>query len=207
MSAFDTLVEPGMSIYCTLRRRSVTNLFLDPFWDQHEDWFKQEGYVLRREYYPGWVKTWKYGDIIRWEGTRRDATPVIVCSLVYVSTYKRTHGHPKRFPFVDAFQTAKGRPVMLKKVDKTKSFFELEISRFLSSEPRASDSRNHCVPILDVLGIPDNEDVAVLVMPPLHRYNDPKHRSIDEAFEFFRQLFEVNSLLSGAYNLKDVLTP
>jgi hypothetical protein len=68
---------------------------------------------------------------------------------------------------------------------------EAEIGTFLSSEPLAFELGNHCVPLFEILQVPDNEDILLLVMPYLRPYNDPRSETIGEAIEFFRQFFEV----------------
>lgn len=65
----------------------------------------------------------------------------------------------------------------------------------MSSEPLASDPRNHCVPIFDVLDVPATEtDRAerLLVMPLLRRFDDPSFETFGEAMAFFVQMIEVN---------------
>ncbi|KZT74546.1 hypothetical protein DAEQUDRAFT_742671 [Daedalea quercina L-15889] len=61
---------------------------------------------------------------------------------------------------------------------------------FLSSEPLASDPRNHCVPLLDVLRDPEDGDICLLVMSMLRRCNNAPFVTVGEAIEFFQQAFE-----------------
>ncbi|KAG2034785.1 hypothetical protein BDR03DRAFT_964023 [Suillus americanus] len=51
--------------------------------------------------------------------------------------------------------------------------FEVDIARYLTSEPLRSDSANHCVPVPDILHVPDESCQVV---------------------ECFRQFFEVLDL-------------
>lgn len=74
--------------------------------------------------------------------------------------------------------------------------FELEIGRFLSSQPLAGTNGNHCVPIYDILHVPDDSQTAIIVMPLLLDYEQPPFGTIGEAVECFRQLFEVSLLRS-----------
>ena len=67
---------------------------------------------------------------------------------------------------------------------------ELEIVKFLTSEPLRSDTTNHCIQIYDYLHVPD-EDVVIMVMPLLREYTSPAFHTVGEAMECFRQLFEV----------------
>jgi len=61
---------------------------------------------------------------------------------------------------------------------------------FFSTEPYASHPRNHCIPIYEVLDLPEDSQRCILVMPLLRAYNDPRFKSVGEAVEFFRQIFE-----------------
>lgn len=92
---------------------------------------------------------------------------------------------------IDATRISDGELVMLKRVSHEEHPYEKEISLYLSSEPIASDPRNHCVHIYDVLDMPEDEEHFILVLPLLREYDDPRIKSIGEAVEFFRQAFEV----------------
>lgn len=84
---------------------------------------------------------------------------------------------------------------MLKRISKLKHPTEIEITRHFSTEPIASHPRNHSVPLYDVLDVPGDDDGVILVLPLLRPYDNPPMESVGEAVEFFRQLFEVRSLL------------
>ena len=62
-----------------------------------------------------------------------------------------------------------------------------------SAEPLASDPRNHCVAVHDVLQSPLDEDIAFIVLPFLRLYDKPRFRTFGEAVDCFRQLIEVTS--------------
>jgi hypothetical protein len=81
---------------------------------------------------------------------------------------------------------------MLKVVKKSDHPHEADIGIFFSTEPLASHPSNHCVPIYDVLQVPDDDDTAILVMPILRRYDDPRFDTFGEIVAFFKQAFEVN---------------
>jgi hypothetical protein len=53
-----------------------------------------------------------------------------------------------------------------------------------------SHRHNHCVPMLDVLDLPE-EETAYMVLPFLTSWDDPEFETIGEALEFYRQLFRV----------------
>ena len=80
----------------------------------------------------------------------------------------------------------------LKHVDIDVHPYEVDIGLYFSSEPLVSDSRNHCVPIYEVLHIPDTKNEVIIVMPLLRKYNDPRIKSVGEAVDFFRQIFEAS---------------
>ena len=83
---------------------------------------------------------------------------------------------------------------MLKHIDRNIHPYEVDIGAFFSSEPLVSHPKNHCVPIYDVLDVPDTDNEVIIVMPLLREYDDPRIKSVGEAVEFFRQVFEVRLL-------------
>lgn len=83
-----------------------------------------------------------------------------------------------------------GAMVGLKRVSTKDHPYEVEISQMFSVEPLASDPHNHCVPIYEVLQVPD-DDTVLLVMPFLRTYNNPPFETVGEVVEFLRQMFEV----------------
>ncbi|KAG1843659.1 hypothetical protein F4604DRAFT_1596655, partial [Suillus subluteus] len=88
---------------------------------------------------------------------------------------------------LDATRVSDGAFVMLKAVRRGDHPFEVEIARYLTSIPL--DPMNHCVPILDVLHVPD-EERDIIVMPLLRCFSDPPFETFGEAVECIRQLFE-----------------
>lgn len=93
---------------------------------------------------------------------------------------------------LDATRVEDGKYVVLKLVEKSDHPFELEIGQFFSSQLLAGASGNHCVPIYDILHVPDDSETAIIVMPLLLDYRHPPFDTIGEAVECFRQLFEVS---------------
>jgi hypothetical protein len=83
--------------------------------------------------------------------------------------------------------------VLLKVVRPSLHPHEAEISAFVSSKDLASDPRNHCVPLYEVLTVPDEEDKILLVFPLLRDWDKPKFETVGEGVEFFRQIFEVRA--------------
>jgi len=91
---------------------------------------------------------------------------------------------------MDATRLSDNTYVVLKLVPKSVHPYEIEIGQYLCSEALASDPANHCVTTLDVIQLPDDEDLFVLVIPLLRHYVSPPLETFGEAVECFRQLFE-----------------
>ncbi|TFK53488.1 kinase-like protein [Heliocybe sulcata] len=140
------------------------------FWRRHHKWLEQRGYVLRPRYHDTWRPSWKATGIQSYRA--EDGIAAVVCVVV------------------DARRTSDGSIVALKQVKKHIHPYEADIGLFFSSEPLSSDPRNHCVRILEVLEVPDDSDVTVLVMPYLHAYDCPRFDTFGEVVSFFKQIFE-----------------
>lgn len=80
---------------------------------------------------------------------------------------------------------------------------ENEIAVYFSTEPLASHPHNHCVPIYEVLQIPDSDldNEVIIVMPLLRPFDEPRFKSVGEAAEFLRQIFEVTEVTIPTYCL------
>ena len=94
---------------------------------------------------------------------------------------------------MDAIRPSDNDIVVLKRVNKSEHEFEVEISKYFSSEDLRKDPRNHCVPVFDVLDVPDQPDIQVIVLPLLRRCNDPRWGTVGEAVAFFDQVLEASS--------------
>ncbi|KAI0073864.1 hypothetical protein K474DRAFT_1686011 [Panus rudis PR-1116 ss-1] len=140
------------------------------FWRDHQEWLSQKGYMLRPRYRPGWTPSWKGKD--KYYRRYEDAQTILVPHIL------------------DAVRKSDGELVVLKCVQQSVHPFERQISLFFSTEPYSSHPHNHCVPIYDVLDVPDEDGKFILVMPLLRAYSDPRLKSVGEAVEFFRQIFE-----------------
>lgn len=92
---------------------------------------------------------------------------------------------------LDATRISDGKIVTLKKISSTTHPHELELSTFFSKEPIASNPRNHCIRISEVLDVPDADNLHILVMPLLRRFNSPSFKTVGEAVDCFGQIFEV----------------
>ncbi|KAJ6507312.1 kinase-like domain-containing protein, partial [Mycena vitilis] len=152
------------------------------FFRDHQVWLEKCGYKLRDRYMPDWIPSWRgtdkfwtecpdglstYGwalDAVR----IRDNADVVLKRLLRASYVTREDGS----------------------IDPTAKYEEVEIGTFFSSSPLAEDPRNHCVPILEVLDVPDMEDCWIIAMPLLRIFDSPRFDTIGEAVDFFGQIFE-----------------
>jgi len=98
---------------------------------------------------------------------------------------------------MDATRVSDGLYVTLKTVKKSKHPYEVEIGQYFMSEQLASDPKNHCVPFFDVLSIPNESDICIIVMPALLPFAKPRFDTIGEVVECLRQLFEVRMAAFG----------
>ena len=90
-----------------------------------------------------------------------------------------------------------GMQVMLKRVDVRGGQQELKIAQMLSSPKFRDDPRNHSVPLLEILELPDTLDQKLIVMPILRPFDDPCFRTYGEFVAFFIQICEVSHLSRG----------
>ena len=81
--------------------------------------------------------------------------------------------------------------VALKQLRRAFNPDELEVAQYLYSEELRTDPRNHTVPILDVLPVPDDPTIVLLVMPLMRACNDPQWDTVGEVVSFAKQVFEV----------------
>jgi hypothetical protein len=82
-------------------------------------------------------------------------------------------------------------------VKKSEHPFEVDIGLFFSSESLASDPRNHCVPFLEAIPLPEDDNMVIIVMPFLRKYNSPDFDTVGEVVEFVRQMIEVRSSIGN----------
>ncbi|KAJ7782422.1 hypothetical protein DFH07DRAFT_874537 [Mycena maculata] len=136
-------------------------------WVSLRDWLKEKGYVLRAKYQEGWVPSTKKRPFFREEDLLSMHASIM-----------------------DATRIQDGASVMMKLVDKKEHPFEVEIATWFSAEPQRSDPQNHCIPVYEVLQVPDKPNKQILVMPVLTRYDKPRFDTVGEAVSFFRQIFE-----------------
>jgi len=102
---------------------------------------------------------------------------------------------------MDATRRLDGKHVMLKRVLPEEGSHELRIMQLFSSSEVARDRRNHCVPLLDVIEIPNTVTrQKLMVMPFLRPFDNPRFQTYGEFMAFFTQICEVNSLNTAFTN-------
>ncbi|KAG1827806.1 hypothetical protein EV424DRAFT_1389290 [Suillus variegatus] len=145
---------------------------LDPeevWWRDHFLWLKDVGYQLRPRHAPDWVPSWQGTD--KYWGLCEDSW--------------RMHSTQ----IASATRTSDGARVALKRIQPSLHPYEIEVGRFLASEP-LRQRENHCVEMLDVLQVPNEADETILVLPLLRPFNNPPFETIGEIIDFTRQVFE-----------------
>ncbi|KAA1478173.1 hypothetical protein DENSPDRAFT_660444 [Dentipellis sp. KUC8613] len=144
------------------------------WWRARLSMLEARGYTLRLRYRPGWKPSWLE------TGT--------YSGLVEDGVMKRG-----KVDNMDAIRMSDGIPVHIKALvpysDGEERTEELDVALFFSSEPRRSDPRNHCVPVLDWWRIPE-ERTSYMVMPLLRACTSPPFITVGEAVDFFGQIFE-----------------
>jgi hypothetical protein len=95
---------------------------------------------------------------------------------------------------MDATRISDGKPVMLKRLLPEEGPYEHDINKLFSTEPLASNPKNHCVQLLDVIELPG--DPPILVHPLLRPFFDPPLQTYGEFVTFFAQICEVSAMCS-----------
>ncbi|KAJ6507376.1 kinase-like domain-containing protein [Mycena vitilis] len=156
------------------RQRIVGGLNeLEIFFRDHQVWLAENGYMLRPRYHPDWVPSWLGTDQLY---------------------YNCVDGDRNLGWALDAVRMQDDKTVVIKRLHKDRhpgsdsKYTELEIGKFFSA--LAEDPHSHCVPILDVLDVPDIEDCWIIVMPLLRDFNSPRFDTFGEAVDFLGQVFE-----------------
>ena len=132
------------------------------------------------------------------EGRRQtysNSSLFIYCLLYYFSYFFNQYAAQ----LMDGTRMSDGAYITLKSVQPSVHPYEADIATYLSSEPLASDPKNHCVPIYEVLKVPDVDDRIILVMPLLRKYNRPPMQTFGESVDFFQQIFEVRDHACGIH--------
>ncbi|TFY70756.1 hypothetical protein EVG20_g2244 [Dentipellis fragilis] len=149
---------------------------MEQWWRERQPMLEARGYMLRSRYQPGWTPSWLS------EGNG-----------IYSSGFEDSIMKTFAVDNIDATRISDGAPVYIKALppfsDGRDNLKELDIALFFSSEPRRSDSRNHCVPIIDWWQIPE-ERTSFIVMPLLRACDSQEFLTVGEVVDFLGQIFE-----------------
>ncbi|KAJ2936004.1 hypothetical protein H1R20_g1089, partial [Candolleomyces eurysporus] len=160
-------------------------------WRDRYAWLLSAGYRLRDRYNPDWKPSWI--------GTGKnplsceDAQPILFASVNH------------------AVRVETGEVVVLKHVDHSKFPREIEVMKYLSSEPLSEDSRNHCVRPIDILQHPNDDDTCILVIPLLRLFDDPPFETMGEALDFILQFLTAiyflheNRVIHGDVSINNIM--
>jgi serine/threonine protein kinase len=140
------------------------------WWRDHYNFLEEKGYKLRSRYSPDWVPSWTNTNKVD-----------INCEDGISSPH---------YLLLDARRTRDGARVLLKCIDVSRHPYEIEIGRYFSSPSLSEDPANHCVPIYEVLEVPNAEHLMILVMPLLRNATDPYFDTVGEVVDCIHQLFE-----------------
>jgi hypothetical protein len=154
-------------------------------WRNRQRALEEAGYMLRPRYHPEWQPSWTNTDKFFMKFEDGQAQVVSTKSFFHY----QTDIEQKRV-VIDATRISDGKPVMLKLLPPTEGPYELQINQLVSSEPLLSDPRNHCVPLLDVIELPN--EPKIMVQPRLRPFDDPPIQTYGEFIAFFSQLCEVS---------------
>ncbi|KIK54390.1 hypothetical protein GYMLUDRAFT_48753 [Collybiopsis luxurians FD-317 M1] len=147
---------------------------LEQWWAAQYEFLKDQGYMLRPRYRPGWKANF---------------------SGIFEAEYEDGQ-HLVHARIIDALRISDSSMVAIKRVKnplvegKRTISTEEKIATLFSNDKHKSNPRNHCVPLLQVLHIPGIDDETLLVMPWMRKPNDPDFRTIGEGLQFVREIFE-----------------
>ncbi|KAK0244052.1 hypothetical protein EDD85DRAFT_1017805 [Armillaria nabsnona] len=134
-------------------KRHHRNEYSEAFWCDHSVWLNE------------WLRA--TAALSTWMDFMMDKYKQAPVSIRGQSLAIRTHARIIDHVFMDAKDTSTGQIVAMKIIRHEDNPDELAIATFLTSEEKSSDHRNHCVPILRILSVPDEEGHVIIVMPYL----------------------------------------
>ncbi|KAH8989697.1 hypothetical protein EDB92DRAFT_836759 [Lactarius akahatsu] len=139
----------------------------ETWWVERQQALEHAGYMLRPRYRPDWTPSWA--------GT--DKLPL---------NFEDGHRQLRRL-CMDATRISDGKPVMLKRLLEKEGPHELQINKLFSAGPLASDPRNHCARLLDIIELPN--DPPIMVHALLRSFYDPKFQTFGEFVTFVAQIW------------------
>ncbi|KAJ7172965.1 hypothetical protein C8R43DRAFT_874124 [Mycena crocata] len=139
------------------------------FWVENQPFLLSVGYKLRPRYDPSWIPSW-------------------ILDPKKNQSFCEDNLAPLRSVVMDAVCIRDGKKVVLKRV-KTKSK-ELKMAQLLSSNTMRQDPRNRTIPIIDIITLPHEPKISLLVMMYGRRINYPPFHCRKEVFDAVRQLLQ-----------------
>ena len=99
---------------------------------------------------------------------------------------------------IDATRISDGKIVAIKRIEdnafgETNHRREVDIMRFLSSDPLRLDPDNHCAELLDAFEHPSKPTSYFIVIPWLAGFTYVRPGTVGDVLEMLRQLIEVPS--------------
>ncbi|THU85928.1 hypothetical protein K435DRAFT_868768 [Dendrothele bispora CBS 962.96] len=154
------------------------------FWKDLSPWLKERGYTLRARYQPGWKPSW----------LKKNRSPHL---------FEDGHEAYAAGLLIDAVRASDKKIVVMKKTtvpDPANPTRELRMNEsFRSGLIPVDNPHNHCVPVYEILQVPENDNTHLLVMPLLRDWlpywGDAPFDTVGEALGFVRQIFEGVQLL------------
>ncbi|KAF8902790.1 hypothetical protein CPB84DRAFT_1814851 [Gymnopilus junonius] len=147
---------------------------IEDYWHGKEPWFKSRGYQLHPRYKKGWVPSWVTNPP-SWQPP----------------TWNPPARGPYHAPVIDAIRIRDDKAVVLKRTFKhAVNGEETKLTAYFSSPSLRYDFNNHCIPLLDVMDIPDDENFAIIVVPLLRPFNSPRFDTVGECVDLFQQIFK-----------------
>ncbi|KAI0046122.1 hypothetical protein FA95DRAFT_1419837 [Auriscalpium vulgare] len=148
------------------------------WWVERYVALEQAGYVLRPRYHPNWKPSWVTNGTPR--GLAEDG-----------------HRNSWRWEVIDAARRSDGAQVVLKQIDFDDSR-EIKMYKLFTSEPLASDPRNHTLFPHETLYLPEVPE-PILVMPLGRPIMDPPFETFGEVVPMFTMIFEGIQLMHESH--------
>ncbi|KAJ3990954.1 hypothetical protein F5050DRAFT_1890410 [Lentinula boryana] len=139
----------------------------EEWWVGHFEYLRERGYMMRPRYRPGWKPSYDPKDID--EGMFAEDGQIMFHSAI-----------------MDALRISDSLVVAMKRV----STGEDQIAALFSDDAHKSDSRNHCVRIIEALPVPGDDAEKILVMVWMREIMDPRFRTVGEAIQFLKEMVE-----------------
>ncbi|KAA1476398.1 kinase-like protein [Dentipellis sp. KUC8613] len=146
-------------------------------WAKIQPWLQSKGYMLRPRFRPGWVPSWKGEGEVQVQQCEDAIRHVVTEDAGSEVT-------------IDAIRISDSRHVCLKRIpSRAEDSTEVAITEFLSQDEQRKDSRNHSIPLLDVIRAPDHCFMVFPFCRPL-MYHEPPFNTVGEVFDMVQQALE-----------------